>query len=112
MTTSSTPTRHNVKTMQRLVLAGGVLAMAATPLVAAAQGTYGQTYGNQPYGQTVQPTYGQSQTPDYNDPNAQYNNQQYQPAIAATAEPAVPAIPTAAIIATPPRPRTRHAQRL
>jgi hypothetical protein len=63
--------------MQRLVLAGGVLAMAATPLVAAAQGTYGQTYGNQPYGQTVQPTYGQSQTPDYNDPNAQYNNQQY-----------------------------------
>jgi hypothetical protein len=55
--------------MQRLVLAGGVLAMAATPLVAAAQGTY----GSQPY---VQPTYGQSQTPDYNQ-NGQYNNGQY-----------------------------------
>lgn len=69
MTTPSTPSRPRSKTMQRLVLAGGVMAMAATPLVASAQGSY----GSQPY---VQPTYGQSQTPDYNQ-NGQYNNGQY-----------------------------------
>jgi hypothetical protein len=110
MTTSSTPTRHNVKTMQRLVLAGGVLAMAATPLVAAAQGTYGQTYGNQPYGQTVQPTYGQSQTPTTTTPTPSTTTS--NTTSSSNTRTSSTRIPTAAIIATPPRPRTRHAQRL
>lgn len=54
--------------LQRIVLAGGALAMAVGPLAAGV--AVAQSYG------TVQPTYGQSQTPTYDqDPNGTYNGQ-------------------------------------